>query len=242
MADVCVMVSGGLDSTVALATARILELGCVHALHVDLGEPYEAMQRERLDRLGVSYESLDLSQWRKHAQGHNAIVAGRNLVLAQAGACRAPRVWICALDGEQFGQERDKSVGFYGIASALLSHTMQLWWDAVTVESPFYWMTKAAVVRAGIRLIGLDAMLATRSCYSSDDEAQCGECLTCYKRWAAFKLNGIEEEGYRVHPSTCQYAKELDRRMRSKQALLLFSPNRIEEWHQLSKLLDGDGP
>lgn len=60
----------------------------------------------------------------------------------------------------------------------------------VRIEAPFVGMTKADVVREGLRL--KVPYERTWSCYEGGDKA-CGKCGTCLDRKKAFELNGVED-------------------------------------------------
>lgn len=90
----------------------------------------------------------------------------------------------------------DKSLEFMRAMADVLnvSWRAQYWTDGrtFTVQTPMRHLSKAeAVTRyiaAGYRL---DDLLATVSCYDAD-ELHCGRCPSCFKRWVALRLNGID--------------------------------------------------
>ncbi len=60
----------------------------------------------------------------------------------------------------------------------------------LTIEAPFVGLTKADVVKEGIRLNA--PLRLTWSCYEGG-EKPCGKCGTCIDRARAFELNGIKD-------------------------------------------------
>lgn len=62
--------------------------------------------------------------------------------------------------------------------------------NVLKIKAPFVGMTKAQVVREGLR-IGVPYEL-TWSCYEGGDKP-CGMCGTCRDRMAAFKANGVAD-------------------------------------------------
>lgn len=62
--------------------------------------------------------------------------------------------------------------------------------NALKIKAPFVGLTKAQVVREGLR-IGVPYEL-TWSCYEGGDKP-CGMCGTCRDRMAAFKANGVAD-------------------------------------------------
>jgi 7-cyano-7-deazaguanine synthase len=60
------------------------------------------------------------------------------------------------------------------------------------IETPLIQMTKAQIIREGVRL-GVDYGL-TVSCYSADDNGRaCGQCDSCRFRAAGFREAGIAD-------------------------------------------------
>jgi 7-cyano-7-deazaguanine synthase len=63
---------------------------------------------------------------------------------------------------------------------------------AVTIRAPLIKMTKAEIIRAGVKL-GVDYRL-THSCYDPDPNgAACGGCDSCQLRRRGFESAGIED-------------------------------------------------
>lgn len=73
-----------------------------------------------------------------------------------------------------------------------LQKAMQLANDnpRIRIRAPFIAMSKAQVVRLGLRL--KVPYRLTLSCYKGEEKA-CGVCGTCRERINAFKLNGVED-------------------------------------------------
>jgi len=235
--DVALMYSGGLDSFIAYHYG--LDLGLrVKPVYVSMGHEYEKKELAAADKLGVPFEVITIPWAEATRPWHvKQIIPARNLLLAMVGSMKAERVWVCGLDGEQFATNNDKSIAFYGLSSALLSHVMELWNPKGTlIESPFFFMTKAEAISWWLRS-GRDGrlLLRTSSCWSKSS-GKCGECGTCYKRFTAFKLNGVEEKGYDSNPMQSEYAMSQRRRLEAPDARLRESPARISEHFDIWEL------
>ena len=234
MGDVALMYSGGLDSFVAYHYGRAHGLN-VMPIYVALGHEYEGKEILAAECLQVPFKVVDLPWGKLTKEWHvKQIIPARNVLLAMVGSLYADRVWICGLDGEQFATNNDKSIDFYSMTSSLLSHVMHLWNIRGTrVESPFMTMTKRDVVSWWLTS-GRDpkSLQATTSCWSPGP-GKCGECATCYKRYVAFKLNGIEEEGYQSNPLMSAYAQKEAQRMSERDVLLRHSWRRVLEYKEL---------
>ena len=60
------------------------------------------------------------------------------------------------------------------------------------VFSPFWEMTKGDIVKWFLDEVGnVDALHQTVGCYHASIH-QCGRCGSCFRKWVAFKVNGIE--------------------------------------------------
>ena len=237
MNEVAIPVSGGLDSTIAVYYAKQQGLKPV-PFYVDLGHPYRWKERAALERIDLDPLLLDLSPLYEAIEHRlkNQIIPSRNLLFAVLGGMLAPRIWIAALDGEQLGKEHDKSPRFFRDTTTLLTWINEFFTPSTVVETPFANMSKAEVVGWALEHgIDREMLFQTSSCYSPDHE-KCGVCLTCYKRWAAFKLNDVDEPGYTNDPWKSEYAQEMRREI--PKALLAgdfsrFTPKRIREHYKL---------
>jgi 7-cyano-7-deazaguanine synthase in queuosine biosynthesis len=225
--DVTIMYSGGLDSLIAYSYAKH-QLGIKPlCLFVDMDHEYAHKELNAMHNI-VSQAYTNNEDWLRFVPNvrelringlipliqsrlSNQIIPSRNVMLATIGSMFAPRVWINALDGEQNGKEHDKSVRFFDDTSELLTFTNSFFQDKTIIESPFAKMTKAETITWALdNGMPLDLLFQTSSCYHGEKE-KCGECLTCYKRYTAFLLNGIVEEGYETNPLSTDYAEEMRR-------------------------------
>jgi 7-cyano-7-deazaguanine synthase len=211
-----IVYSGGLDSTVLLATKR-LEGNDVRALSVNYGQRHS----RELDcaarvcaTLGVPHVVVDLSSMRQLLtgssqtddsvpvpHGHYAeenmkltVVPNRNMVLlAVAGAwaiaqkCDAIAYAAHAGDHAIYPDCREEFVGPFAAALAAAD------WHKVEVERPFLKLSKTNIVEiGGASGLGLE-MAMSYSCYEGK-ELHCGLCGTCQERRVAFRDAGVIDQ------------------------------------------------
>jgi 7-cyano-7-deazaguanine synthase in queuosine biosynthesis len=185
MTDI-LLLSAGLDSFPAW-----YYLGRPPALYVDLGHRYRDQERQALaelaERCGIDVEisqELTLGAWERE----DAIIPFRNAHLAMLAAQRGDTVWCVGVRGDH---TLDKNPQAFADMSAFLS---RLAGRPVTVDSPFWEMTKTDIV-AWYLSQGLpaDALLLTFSCSRSDGARRhCGQCSSCLRRWISLVNNDIE--------------------------------------------------
>lgn len=195
-----VLLSGGLDSTVLLASRRAVG-DCVIAVSFDYGQThgreldaakavarYYGVEHRVISLRGVFGASALLGEGeipRGLADGPDATeVPGRNLVLLSIGAA------IAAAEGASsvlFGANADDFGGYpdcrHDFIQAL-DHAVGLGNGGITIAAPFQCMTKAQVVQLGIELNA--PLELSWSCYRGADEP-CEECGACESRNGAIK-------------------------------------------------------
>lgn len=213
--QVCVLVSGGQDSTVAYHLAVYLYgVDNVVAVYVNIDQPYVTKEKLALNALDIPYVEIKADLCKIMAAfmptPEKQEIFGRNLLLAFYGGLMAPTVWISALENELYAGDPDKSYAFMHQASAVLSMVFTHKQRETIVTTPFKHLTKSDVVRLGIHgNLGLspEYLLKTTSCYSTG-HGSCGECLACVKRWISWTNNGITEE-FRSVPYETSYLYQL---------------------------------
>lgn len=203
-----VVLSGGLDSTTALAVARVekpdhepvvtvsIDYGQRHRRELDraraISQHYDVPHRV-LDMRGLLHGSALLGAG-EVPEGHYAhdtmtatVVHGRNLLFVSA-AVAATRPGDTLWMGVHAGDHPiypDCRPEFWQAAHGMVTQAYE-----VGIRTPFVHATKADVVATGH---ALDAPLhLTWSCYVGDDR-HCGRCGTCVERAEAFALAGISD-------------------------------------------------
>jgi len=210
-----VLLSGGLDSAVALAVARQLGHDC-HALSFDYGQRH----RVELNAASTVSRSLGAASHRVVAIDLRAIggsaltdsievpksgpragapgdipvtyVPARNMVflsiaagLAEVVGARDIFIGVNAIDYSGYPDCRRPFIDAVEHAAALGTKA-GVEGRAVRIRTPLVELSKADIIRLGARL-GVDFSL-TSSCYDPDaDERACGACDSCRLRAAGFR-------------------------------------------------------
>lgn len=211
--NVCVLLSGGVDSVTALHDAASrLTVAC--ALSFDYGSKHNAREiscaRRQAGRFGISHTVIDLPFLNEHFRsdllqsggeipdGHyeeesmkRTVVPFRNGILLSIAAGFAESrgmdaVVIAAHTGDHTIYPDCRETFLSAMASAVEAGT----WAGIRLLRPFVDMDKAAIVRRGAEL-GVDYG-DTWSCYKGG-EMHCGTCGTCVERREAFAAAGVPD-------------------------------------------------
>jgi 7-cyano-7-deazaguanine synthase len=239
MNDLAIAYSGGLDSLISYHYAIVKGYTPI-CFNINFGHEYNDKEVKSMAAIRKKYSPdkihrVDLSSIMPLMATRltNQIIPSRNVLLAVVGSMIAPRVWINALDGEQNGKEHDKSPKFFEDTSKLLTFTNEIFQPKTIVESPFANMTKSQIIKWALENgIPEKVLTETSSCYDANQQ-KCGKCLTCVKRYLAFKANGIIEHGYTTNPLESDYYKELEIEIPKamfNQDFSRFTRSRIEEF------------
>jgi len=212
-----VLLSGGLDSATALAIAREKGFAC-HALSVDYGQRHVAelsAARRVADASGAHehrFMRVDLAGIGGSALTDKGLavpeaptagipvtyVPARNtimlsLALAWAEVLDANDIFIGVnvLDASGYPDCRPEFIAAFGALAALATKA-GVEGNACRVHAPLIALTKAEIIREGIRL-GVDYAL-TVSCYQADEAGRaCGRCDACRFRRAGFNAAGVAD-------------------------------------------------
>jgi 7-cyano-7-deazaguanine synthase len=212
-----VLLSGGLDSATALALAREQGFAC-YALSVDYGQRHhaelEAARRVaraqgaqdhrimRVDLAGIGGSALTDLSIKVPEQPTSGIpityVPARNtimlsLALAWAEVLTAQDIFVGVnvLDSSGYPDCRPEFIAaFAGLARLATKAGVE--GAACTIHAPLIKLTKAEIIREGVRL-GVDYG-QTVSCYQADEEGRaCGVCDSCRLRRAGFEAAGVPD-------------------------------------------------
>ena len=218
-APAVVLVSGGLDSATVLAMAREAGYAC-HALSLDYGQRHRAeldAARRVAQALGaVRHEivRLDLGRFGGSSLTDTSIevptgdaqpagipstyVPARNTVMLSLALS-----WAEALQGTDlfYGANAVDYSGYPDCRPeyvrafermANLATRAGVEGRHMRVHAPIIEMSKAAIIREGLRL-GVDFSL-TVSCYRADDQGRaCGQCASCRIRAMGFDAAGVAD-------------------------------------------------
>lgn len=209
-----VVLSGGLDSTVALHHALLKPRSVIGTLTFNYGSKHNdreyEMARFQSKSVGVENVRVDLTAVGQHLksdllksggeipEGHYAdpsmkktVVPFRNGIMLSIAAGIAESMGAMqVILGNHFGDHAiypDCREAFVRpMARAIKIGT----YAGIKLVTPFSRMTKTDIVRIGEDL-GVDFQ-NTYSCYNGR-EKHCGKCGTCFERIEAFKLAGVPD-------------------------------------------------
>lgn len=212
-----VLLSGGLDSATALAIARERGFAC-HALSVDYGQRHaaeiEAARRVarstgvqehrimRVDLAGIGGSALTDPAIAVPEQPTSGIpvtyVPARNTMMlalalgwAEVLGAREIFIGVNVLDASGYPDCRPEFIAAF-TALARLATKVGVEGKPCRIEAPLIGLTKAEIIREGIRL-GVDYG-ETVSCYQADaDGYACGRCDACRLRCAGFAAAGLAD-------------------------------------------------
>lgn len=217
-----VLLSGGLDSTTALAIARkegfeayaisfrygqrhIVELECAQRVATALGAREHVVVDFDLRTFGGSALTADIAvpKDRRIADMSHGIpityVPARNTIflsfaLAWAETLGASDVYIGvnALDYSGYPDCRPEYIAAYETMANLATKAGVEGIQRLKIHTPLIHLTKAQIIQRGIDL-GVDYGL-TSSCYDpSSNGAPCGKCDSCLLRQKGFAETGVRD-------------------------------------------------
>ena len=217
-----VLLSGGLDSAVALAAAREEGYACF-ALAVRYGQRHAAelkaarrvaaaLGAERFQTLRIGLrafggsaltDQIDVPKRRSESEMESGIpptyVPARNTIFLSAALGYAETVGaadifigVNALDYSGYPDCRPEYIAAFEAAANLAVKAAVEGGARIRIHAPLIGMTKAEIVRRGLEL-NVDFSL-TRSCYDPDrDGRACGECDSCLLRKKGFAEAGASD-------------------------------------------------
>ena len=214
-----ILVSGGLDSATTLALAREQGYDC-YALTVDYGQRHHAelaAAARVVKSLGAKDHrtlEIDLRSWGGSALTDDSIalpasaaptqgipvtyVPARNTILLSfalgwAEVLKADTIFVGvnAVDYSGYPDCRPEFMAAFQ-ALARLATKAGVEGAPLTISAPLIAMTKAEIIRAGVKL-GVNYAL-TVSCYQADAHGRaCGICDSCRLRREGFAAAGIDD-------------------------------------------------
>ena len=186
--DRVLLFSGGVDSFIAYHFLKKPQ-----TIYFDLKTPYSDKEKQIVKQLiptTIIDDSLSLGN---RQIGEKAYIPFRNLYLAMLAVHYSDTITIVGIKGDDVS---DKNEFIFGEFSTLLT-VME--GRPIEVYSPFWEMTKEDIVKIFLRDYGSkEDLLKTISCYSHNitDRNYCGKCPSCFRKWVAFRSNGIDIDFY----------------------------------------------
>lgn len=183
-----VLLSGGMDSAVALANSVYMHGHQVDAVFFDYGQRAIRQEREaarflaRHYRVKLHERPLSLMgessiTGKGSLEDDSVIVPGRNLAMLEAAAAIFPYpgevvIAVCEDDGLLFEDCRPE---FYRNLNETLRSNGAHW----RVSTPFVYFAKSLIFQWAKRFGGTAILQHTWSCYEGESDAPCGMCLSC---------------------------------------------------------------
>src|SRR3954470_9292160 len=212
-----VLLSGGLDSATVLAMARAAGREC-YALSVSYGQRHQAelnaaarishalgahehrIMHVDLGRIGGSAltdRSIDVPTTPgagipvTYVPARNTIMLSLALAWAEVAKATEIHIGVNAVDYSGYPDCRPEYVAAFEKLAALATKA-GVEGGALAIRAPLVDMSKAQIIREGVRL-GVDFGL-TVSCYQADSHGKaCGSCDSCRLRRAGFAAAGVAD-------------------------------------------------
>ncbi len=215
-AHAVVLVSGGMDSAVTLALARERGLVC-HALGVDYGQRHASelaaarrvatalgavehkLVRVDLRSIGGSALTDDIAVPDQGGEGipvtyvpaRNTIMLSIALGWAEVLGAHEIHCGVNAVDYSGYPDCRPAFIAAFD-ALAKVATKAGVEGERIAVQAPLMSMSKADIVREGLRL-GVDFSM-TVSCYQADEQGRaCAHCDACHLRAEGFRAAGAAD-------------------------------------------------
>lgn len=173
------LVSGGVDSYIMSQEYDGLNV------YVDFGQKYATEEQNALRKLGVPFETVNVSGGERQ-DGEQVYIPCRNMTLASL-ACTLFDADVVMLAGLRDDNCLDKNEQEFSLMGQVLTRYAG---KPVKVVSPYFDKSKGEVV---YEFRGDKSKLKdTFSCYSPVDGRPCGNCPACLRRAIALETNGID--------------------------------------------------
>ena len=212
-----VLLSGGLDSATVLAMARAAGIEC-YALSVSYGQRHQAevnaaarvahalgarehrIMHVNLGRIGGSaLTDLSIDVPTEPGEGipvtyvpaRNTIMLSLALAWAEVAKASEIHIGVNAVDYSGYPDCRPEYVAAFEKLAALATKA-GVEGGALAIRAPLVQMSKAQIIREGVRL-GVDYAM-TVSCYQADSHGRaCGSCDSCRLRREGFAAAGVPD-------------------------------------------------
>lgn len=220
---VCVLVSGGLDSTITyfvLQSERPNDE--IIPVFIDLNQSYRDKELDACRELygdALKYQRVDSL---RQDDKDNSFIPNRNLFLASYATLvfNPDEIYMGGLADDN---QVDKTPEVFEEMSAIITKTSS---KTINVDSILWDYTKGQSVAMFLAKGIEDAeqlLLQSVSCYDGSVPRHCNDCAACYRRYVALASNGIEVESlsqriidqYKEKVATGDYHHDRIKRMKS---------------------------
>ena len=176
--------SGGVDSFIAYHW-----LNKPPTIYFDINSRYSETERFIVNKL-IPRTTIEKCIDLQSRESLDFNIPFRNLYLAMLAAKYSDEIIIVGIKGDNVS---DKTPGIFFEFSRLLSKMEN---REIKVSSPFWHHTKEDIVEWYLSQgLPTGPLMSTVSCYSGYS-FYCGQCASCYRKWVAFRNNGIELDFY----------------------------------------------
>ena len=212
-----ILLSGGLDSTTALALARVDGYQC-HTLALDYGQRHRA----ELDAAAKISQTMSVVSHREvsvdlrsiggsaltddidvpvdgntegipvtYVPARNTLMLSLALGLAETLEANAIFIGVNAVDYSGYPDCRPQFIAAFEDLARLATKT-GVEGHSIRIHTPLIHLSKAEIIQLGIEA-GVDYSL-TVSCYQADSQGRaCGRCDSCRIRKEGFKQAGVDD-------------------------------------------------
>jgi 7-cyano-7-deazaguanine synthase in queuosine biosynthesis len=185
--------SGGLDSLIGYYYLKFRDEVAPIPVYVPLGHRYEKKEIAAMHNIfskGGPLPTLDQGFNLGVREEPNANIPQRNMFLAMTGAYYGDDIYVVCQKGEQ--DIPDRGPEFFTKSSDMISFLMG---KKISVSPLFPDHTKTQMVKWYLREgFDVEILKSSVSCYSPEQDKQCGVCSSCFRRWVSMYLNGIDEQ------------------------------------------------
>jgi|GEM_PF-5431623 len=191
-----VLFSGGIDS---LYTSILLRKKNPLLLFVDMGAKdiywSKYFAGKVAEKIGCEFkvDNSIINIGREHCYGHNLYIPRRNLFLGLIGAMYGKRVYLAGVKGDV---SPDKSPEVMKIMFNAINETGHKS-EAIEFFDSILWDIDKVAIVGDILEKGYseDLLKLSYSCYKGMQKP-CGECISCFRKWAALTLNNVDTKRY----------------------------------------------
>ena len=187
--------SGGIDSIVALH-----KLNFPQPIYIMLNHRYQVKELTCICELKKIIPQLKNIKYFKgpdlemFEEGAKAYISKRNFHLALCASHFGNHIYIVGNSEDIFD---DNNARAYQIMSGAMNETQSPKEPTITIESPFWDWSKTELVKWFVDNYPMDyvekVLRTSKSCYDADTMGQCGNCVSCLRKFQSLEQAGIKD-------------------------------------------------